>query len=81
MASALKAAVFYTPSEIVKFFHSVPHYDLSFNKVSSDFRPNYQPYQEVSLSSSTHCATIISLKWRIGHVTIINVSPDYSLPE
>lgn len=37
----------YNVSDLAKFFHSFPHYNLLFDPVSPDFNPQYSPYQEV----------------------------------
>ena len=36
----------YTPSGLVKDFHSLPHYDFTFHSVSSEFAPEDRAYEE-----------------------------------
>ena len=40
----------YNVSRLVKFFHSFPHYDITFDPVSSAFAPEDEQYQEVGLA-------------------------------
>ncbi|KAF6040666.1 TTYH2 [Bugula neritina] len=44
MAVDIGETMYYNISELVKFFHSFPHYDLQFDPIDPKFDPQSQPY-------------------------------------